>query len=168
MKRYASIIALFCAPLLFSSHHMLGEETPTTTESQETTPKVQLKEPFNRMTPNELSNTGIQKLSSGEQEALVKWWNFHKNPAHQHNITKEVTISTIDAEGKHLELSDGSKITFCSSVRKKVARWVVGDTLGLGEVGKRGSITLYHMASGQKVKGKREQAPQQKAEKNKS
>jgi hypothetical protein len=161
MKKYFTIAVLLCAPLLFPIYHVTGEETPVAqnkegkTESQSSN----LKEPFCRMTPAEQTSSGIQKLNLSEQEALINWWNHHKPSSHQHNITKEVTISSISNEGKNMILSDGSKISFTSSMRKKVGRWVVGDKLGLGEPGKRGSVSIYHIASGQKVKAKREQAP---------
>jgi hypothetical protein len=161
MKKYVAIVSLLCAPLLFSSQHAFGEETPATPskESQAAT----LKEPFCRMTPSEQTSSGIQKLSAGEQDALIKWWSQHKTSSHQHNITKEVSIASIANESKNMVLSDGSKISFTSSMRKKVSRWVVGDKIGLGEAGKRGSVSIYHIASGQKVKAKREQAPKQES-----
>jgi hypothetical protein len=161
MKRYAIVIAACCAPL-FVSNYALGADASQKEEVQAEAPKVQLREPFNRMTPTEVTNTGIGKLSAGEQDALATWWNQHKGLSHPHKITKEVTISSIPEEGKVIELSDGSKISFSSSNHKKVSRWAVGDVIGIGESGRRGAITLYHMSSGQKVKGKRDQAPQQK------
>jgi hypothetical protein len=166
MRRAAVFIALLCAPL-FSTPFMLGDEAPAR-DSKESAPKVILKEPFSRMTPTDLVNTGIQKLSSGEQEALVKWWNQRRFSTSQHHITKEASITSIADGGKYIMLSDGTKISFSSSCRKKIGRWAVDDVIGLGEPGKRGSVTLYHMANGQKVKGKREQAPQKKDSTDKS
>ena len=158
MRRYIALIALLCAPMMISSGYALGNDDA----QKEENPKVELKDPFNKMTPTERLNTGIEKLSAGEQEALRSWWNQHKGSSHEHHITKEVTLTAIADEGKHIELSDGSKISFSSSCRKKVHRWAVGDAIGIGESGRRGAITLYHMPSGQKVRGKRDQAPQQK------
>ena len=158
MKNHLLIAALFCVPA-FSS--LLLSDEPVKENKEETT-KVQLADPFNKMTPAEASDTGIQKLSMAEQKSLASWWNRQKNSFHHHSITKEVAIATIADEGKQIILDDGSKLSFSSSARKKVGRWVVGDKLGLGEHGKRGSVNVYHMASGQKIKAKREQAPQQK------
>ena len=162
MKKYIFIVTLLCAPCLFSSSTVVAEETAAPSkETKAESPKTNLKEPFCKMTPAEQTSTGIQKLTSSEQDSLVKWWSQHKSSSHQHNITKEVTIATISGEGKNMTLSDGSRISFGSSARKKVGRWVVGDKLGLGDPGKKGSVSIYHMASGQKVKAKREQAPKQ-------
>lgn len=162
MKKYLSLAALVCMPLLFSSQALLGTETPAPVKETSTSEpqKPQLKEPFSRMTPAEMASTGIQKLTSTEQEALAKWWYQHKISSHQHAIAKEVSITSIASDGKTMVLSDGSKISFGASARKKVMRWSVGDKLGLGEPGKRGAVAIYHLASGQKVNGKREQAPQ--------
>ena len=157
MKKHFLIAALLCLPA-FSSP-ILGDEPANKDEPA----KVQLADPFNKMTPGEASDTGIQKLSMAEQKSLASWWNRLKTSSHHHSITKEVTIASIADEGKHIVLDDGSKLSLASSARKKVSRWVVGDKLGLGENGKRGSVTIYHMASGQKIKAKREQAPQQKS-----
>lgn len=156
MKNRFLIAALLCLPA-FSSP-VLGDEPVNKDESA----KVQLADPFNKMNPGEISDTGIQKLSMAEQKSLASWWSRQKTASHHNSITKEVTIASIADEGKHIVLDDGSKLSFSSSARKKVGRWAVGDKLGLGQPGKRGSVTIYHMASGQKVKAKREQAPQQK------
>ena len=161
MKKLVSLATLLCMPFLLSSQSLLCDETPATSkDASSDSAKAQLKEPFSKMTSAEMTSTGIQKLSPAEQEALAKWWCQHKSSSHQHHISKEVTITSIANEGKNMILSDGSKISFAASARKKVSRWVVGEKLGLGEPGKRGSVSIYHMASGQKVKGKREQAPQ--------
>lgn len=162
MKKLVSLVALLCLPYVLSSQNLIGNETPATQgkETPSESAKASLKEPFQKMTSAEISNTGIQKLTPSEQEALVKWWGQHKSSSHQHHISKEVSITSIANDGKNMILSDGSKISFSSSAHKKVSRWVVGDKLGLGDPGKRGSVAVYHMASGQKVKGKREQAPQ--------
>jgi hypothetical protein len=161
MKKNISLIAFLCMPLMLSSQNLSAAESPVGPSATTVEPsKVQMKEPFQRMTPGEMASTGIQKLSPTEQDALATWWNQHKTSSHQHHITKEVSITSIANEGKNVVLSDGSKISFSSSVRKKVSRWALGDKLGLGEAGKRGSVTVYHIASGQKVKAKREQAPQ--------
>ncbi len=161
MKQYIRIVSLLCAPLLFSSQQIMSEEAPAAPSQEVKADVSSLKEPFCKMTPSEQTRTGIQKLSPAEQEALAAWWCQHKTTSHQHNITKEVAITSIASDGKNMILSDGSKISFSSSMRKKVARWAVGDKLGFGDTGKRGSVTVYHMASGQKVKAKREQAPTQ-------
>lgn len=164
MKKFSSFVMFLCLPLFFSAVHMTGEERATAqpheTQSDEA---AALKEPFCRMTPGERMSTGIHKLTPSEQEALITWWSHQKSTSHQHSISKEVTISSISNADRSMALSDGSKISFSKSVYKKVARWVVGDTLGFGDSGKRGSVTIYHMASGQKVKAKREQAPKQAA-----
>jgi hypothetical protein len=157
MKNYLLVAALVCVPALSSP--LFGDEPA----NKEETAKVQLAEPFNAMTPGDLSDTGIQKLSMAEQKSLASWWNRLKTSSHHHSITKEVTISSITDDGKHIVLDDGSKLTLTSPTHKKLGRWAVGDKLGLGEPKKRGSVTVYHMASGQKVKAKREQAPVQKA-----
>lgn len=158
MKKSLFLGSLLCLPFLSCS--LCADEAPTPTKEE--APKVRLAESFAKMTAGELIDTGVQKLSLAEQNALVSWWNKSKASSHHYSITKEVTITSIAEEGKHIILSDGSKLSLNSSSRKKIARWSVGDTLGLGEAGKRGSLTVYHMASGQKVKAKREQAPQQK------
>jgi hypothetical protein len=158
MKKRFLIATLLCLPV-FSSP-LLGDEAAAATEEPA---KVQLADPFNKMTTGELSDTGIQKLSVAEQKSLASWWNRLKSSSHHHSITAELSISSIADEGKHIVLDDGSKLSLSSSARKKVSRWAVGDKLGLGEHGKRGSVSIYHMASGQKVKAKREQAPQQKS-----
>ena len=119
--------------------------------------KVQLAEPFSKMSPAELSDTGIQKLSVAEQKSLSAWWNRLALSSH-HSISNEVSISSIADGGKHIILDDGSKLTLDSSARKSVGQWAVGDMLGLGEQGRRGAISVYHMTSGQKIKAKREQA----------
>ncbi len=161
MKKLTPIVAL-CMSLLLSSTYMAGEESVHASSKEikaETAASV--REPFSRMSPTELTSTGIQKLSLNEQEALVAWWGQHKNSSHQHTISKEVSISSIGADTKSMIVSDGSKISFNKSMWKKVVRWAVGDKIGFGDSGKRGSVTIYHMASGQKVKAKREQAPKQ-------
>ena len=156
MKNHFLITVVLCSLPALS---LVGDDAPVT----EAPVKVQLADPFSKMSPAELSDTGIQKLSMAEQKSLASWWNHLKvSSSHHHSITKEVAISSISDEGKHIVLDDGSKLSLDSSARKKVGRWAVGDTLGLGEPGKRGSVSVYHMASGQKIKAKREQAPQQK------
>lgn len=118
-----------------------------------------LKSPFNMMTPSEQTETGIKKLSGGEQEALANWWAKQKNHP-QVKIVKEVTLSAIQDDGKYIVLSDGTRLSISKSNRKKIAKWVVGDKIGIGEPGRRGSLTLYHMATGHKVKATRDQAPE--------
>ena len=157
MKNRFLIAALLCLPAF--STPVFSDEPANKDESV----KVQLADPFNKMTPGEVSDTGIQKLSMAEQKSLTSWWNRQKTTSHHHSITKEVTIASIADEGKHIVLDDGSKLSLSSSAKKKVSRWAVGDKLGLGEHGKRGSVNVYHMTSGQKIKAKREQAPQQKS-----
>jgi hypothetical protein len=123
-------------------------------------PKQELKEPFNVMTSTEQTETGINKLSPAEQNALAQWWNRKKN-APSKDITKELTLSEITDGGKTLVLSDGAKLYLSSSVKKKIAKWNVGDKIGIGASGRKGSLTIYHMATGRKIKVKREQAPRQ-------
>ena len=156
MKNSLLIAALVCVSALSSP--LVGDEST----NKEEPAKVQLADPFNKMTSGDLSDTGIQKLSMAEQKSLASWWNRLKTSSHHHSITKEVAIASIADGGKHIVLDDGSKLSLSSSTNKKVSCWAVGDKIGLGEPKKRGSVTVYHMASGQKVKAKREQAPQQK------
>ena len=154
MKNRFFITAVLCSlPVLC----LFGDEPVASAEPV----KVQLADPFNKMSPSEVSDTGIQKLSLAEQKALTSWWNHLKVSPHHRSVTKEVAITSISDDGKRIVLDDGSKLTLSSSTKKKVGKWAVGDTLGLGDPGKRGSVTIYHMASGQKIKAKREQAPQQ-------
>jgi hypothetical protein len=121
-------------------------------------PKQELKEPFNSMTPTEQTETGIKKLSTAEQEALSHWWK-RKKAAPSSDVSKEVTLSEILDNGKCIVLSDGTKLYLSSSVKKKISKWKVGDKIGIGEPGHRGSLTIYHLATGRKVKVKRDQAP---------
>jgi hypothetical protein len=137
-------------------------ETKTESPAQ----KEELKSPFNVMTPSEQTETGVKKLSGSEQEALVKWWAKQKNHP-QLQISKEVTLTAIQDDGKYIVLSDGTRLSVAKSTRKKIAKWVVGDKIGIGEAGRRGALTLYHMATGHKVKVKRDQAPEKSSEKHK-
>ena len=155
MNHYILATIVVCSLPVFA----LADDAPAVKEEPV---KVQLAEPFSKMSPNELSDTGVQKLSLAEQKSLASWWNRFKTSSHHHSITKELAIASVSDEGKRFVLDDGSKLILSSSERKKVGRWSVGDILGLGEPKKRGSVNVYHMASGQKVKAKREQAPQQK------
>jgi hypothetical protein len=123
--------------------------------------KQELRAPFHAMTTEDQEKTGIRKLTPKEQDALVSWWNLRKSIPTQ-DISQEFTIAEIQDGGKSITLNEGSKISFASSERKKTSKWVVGDTVGIMRTGRKGSLTLYHVASGQKVKGKREQAPQNK------
>ena len=156
-------LALFILPLCLTLP-LVGDDGATP-KKEETTeqPKLELKAPFTLMTPAEQAETGITKLTPAEQEALVKWWHKQRCAPDRHTITKEVTIASIQDEGKRLTFDDGTSVTLCSSYRKKTARWAVGDKIGFGEPGKRGSVSLYHMATGQKVKAKRDQAPEDKS-----
>lgn len=159
MRKFLALFTLLVSPFCCTAP-LVGEDAPAPKKEQQgEAPKVELKAPFHLMTPAEQTETGIKKLTPDEQNALAKWWQKQKCSADRHTITKEVSISAIQDEGKRLAFDDGTTATLSSSARKKSARWAVGDKIGYGELGKRGSITLYHMASGQKVKGKREQAP---------
>jgi len=119
-----------------------------------------LQEPFIAMTKAEQKATGIAKLNADEQVALVKWMKEYKEqPAPNSASPKEVTISEILDGGKIMVFSDGTKLTFDSSARKKLKNWAVGDKIGLGAPGRRGGLSIYHISTGIKVKGFREQAP---------
>jgi hypothetical protein len=141
-------------------------DTPEAKTEQPAAPKVELKAPFNMMTPAEQTSTGINKLSGPEQEALGQWWAKQKNHP-QLQIAKEVTLTAVQDDGKYIVLSDGTRLTLAKSYRKKVAKWIVGDKIGIGEAGRRGAVTLYHMPTGHKIKAKRDQAPEKKSEKHK-
>lgn len=130
-------------------------EVPSTT----TIVKYELKAPFNSMTTAEAAETGIQKLSPSEQESLFSWFNKQKHHP-KLSVSKEVSLTAIQENGKYLVLSDGTRLSLCKSSRKRISKWTVGDKIGIGESGRRGSLTIYHMATGQKVKVTRDQTPE--------
>ena len=150
---------ILCAALSFYAPVAFSSETPQQKVDQSETKKVELKGLFSTMTQEEQTVTGVTKLSSSEQEALIKWWTNQKNhPRLQ--ISKEVTLSAIQDDGKYIVLSDGTRLSLTKSFRKKVSKWAVGDKIGIGELGRRGTLTIYHMATGRKIKAHREQAPE--------
>lgn len=163
MKKY--ILPCIVSGLLMTTAYAeeVASKPAETTPQQEApqkkeTSQQELRAPFCAMTPEDREKTGITKLTAKEQDALVNWWNLRKSiPSHA--ISQEFTISEIKENGKSIVLSDGSRISFASSERKKTSKWAVGDAVGTMASGRKGSLTLYHMASGQKVKGKRDQAP---------
>lgn len=158
MNKFLTLMAVVCSPLVLSPS-VYGDEPSTKKEEKSDQPKEELHSPFNMMSPEEQKQTGIKKLSGSEQDALCTWMQKQKTAATHHPISKEVTITSIMDEGKRMMLSDGTAIGFSSSARKKTTHWAVGDKLGIGSNGRKGSLTLYHLASGQKVKAKRDQAP---------
>lgn len=136
-------------------------ETPASTAAPA---RYELRAPYNSMTTVEAAETGIQKLSPSEQEALSSW--FCKQKHHPKlSVSKEVPLTAIQESGKYLVLGDGTRLSLSKSSRKKISKWSVGDKIGIGESGRRGSLTIYHMATGQKVKVTRDQTPEKKSEK---
>ncbi len=156
MKKLALVIVLLFGSGLAFKTHLNAEDSNAQPKNEA---KAALRDPFSSMSGVEQSKSGIAKLTPEEQEVLAKWWYQHKASPHRQHVNKEVTITDIQDGGKRITFSDGSILSFSSSKRKKTSLWAVGDTVGVGENGKRGSVVLYHMASGTKVKGRREQSP---------
>jgi hypothetical protein len=156
MKKLAMVVVLLIGSALGCTASLQAEDASTQSKSEA---KMALKDPFSSMTSAELTKTGIAKLTLEEQEALTKWWYQHKASPHRQHVNKEVTVTAMRDDGKYVTFSDGSTLSFSSDKRKKTSQWAVGDTIGIGENGRKGAVTLYHMASGAKVKGKREQSP---------
>jgi hypothetical protein len=152
MKKLVFLAAVVFTQTVAFSSSVTAAESVASSEKKSTT---LMKDPFCTMSPEELAKTGIAKLTPDEQEALTKWWYQHKASPHKQHIVNEVTVSSIQEGGKFIALSDGETLSFSASKRKKTSLWEVGDTIGIGEGGKKGAVTLYHMASGAKVKGKR-------------
>jgi hypothetical protein len=120
----------------------------------------ELKEPFNSMSVEEQKETGIAKLTSIEQSALIRWLEGDTAKKEEsNNDAQEVTITEIQEGGKVVFFSDGMKLTFDLAGRKKTKNWEVGDKIGIGGTGRRGALNVYHLATGAKVKGHRDQAP---------
>lgn len=155
---------ILCVSMCFMSSIVLSEEDFSQKTEQPAPPKDVPKAPFNLMTQAEQAATGIKKLTQSEQEALIKWWTEQKNHPQPH-ISKEVSLSAVQEEGKYLVLSDGTRLSLAKSNRKKIKKWAVGDKIGIGEPGRRGTLTIYHMATGRKVKARRDQAPEKSSEK---
>jgi hypothetical protein len=163
MKKLALIVVLFFGSGLAFTPHVHAEDSNALPKSEA---KVPLKDPFSSMSSDEQAKAGIAKLTPEEQEFLAKWWYQHKASPHRQHIHKEITITAIQDGGKLVTFSDGSTLSFSSSKCKKTSLWAVGDTVGIGGHGKKGAVILYHMASGTKVKGKREQSPKHADKKN--
>lgn len=168
MKKYLFItIALsFISVGAFCNEEQVQKTEQASTKIEKTAPKEELSSPFNIMTLAEQTETGIKKLSTAEQEALAKWWEKQKNHPRL-NISKEETLTAMQDHGKYIVLSDGTRLSLNKSDRKKVSKWNIGDKIGIGEAGRRGALTIYHMPTGQKVKAKRDQAPEKTSEKSK-
>jgi len=120
----------------------------------------ELKEPFNSMSVEEQKETGIAKLTSTEQSALIRWLEGDKAKKEESKSdAQEVAITEIHDGGKVVFFSDGMKLTFDPAGRKKTKNWEVGDKIAIGGTGRRGALNVYHLATGAKVKGHRDQAP---------
>lgn len=126
---------------------------------EKSTPEIPLQAPFHLMSLTERTKTGIEKLNASEQEALTKWWYQQKANPFKQNISRHVTITAIEQQGKCVVFDDGSRMIFTPSKQKKTVLWAIGDSIGIGDVGKKGAITLYHIPSGTRVKGKKDQSP---------
>jgi len=149
---------LFLLALLIGSVGVYAEDSA---EKQQKKPVYQeLKEPFNSMNIQEQKETGVAKLTSKEQTALIKWLESDKSKKEESNSdAQEVSIVEIQEGGKIVFFSDGTKLTFDPQGRKKTKNWVEGDKIAIGGTGRRGALNVYHLATGAKVKGHRDQAP---------
>jgi len=132
------------------------------TQVQETKPVYEeLKAPFNSMSLQEQRETGVAKLTGNEQSALIAWLEGDKTKQEEESNdgAQKVIITEILDGGKVIFFSDGTELSFDSSGRKKTKGWKVGDEIGIGGTGRRGGLNIYHLSSGVKVKGYRDQAP---------
>ncbi len=154
--RHLLILALLSSSALFC----VEEENQT----QKKSVSQELKEPVSSMSTEEQKETGVAKLTSTEQSDLISCPKGDKSKKEESNSdAQEVTITEIQGSGKVIFFSDGMKLTFDPAGRKKTKNWEVGDKIGIGGTGRRGALNVYHLATGIKVKGYREQAPTEEA-----
>jgi len=114
---------------------------------------------FELMNTQEAKTTGITKLSLHEQHQLISWWNNRKAFLNNRILQQARIIEILD-EGKYVILEDDTKLYFSKDERQKTSLWQVDETIGIGIRGRRGTLTVYHIPTGRRLKARRDQSPQ--------
>jgi len=98
-----------------------------------------------------------KKVSEASQTTTPTQKNKKKSSSKQPSKgAEEVTLIKIENNGKSLILSNGQTVFIDEASKKKTKTWSEGDKLGFDNTSKKGSIILYHLASGTKAKAAKE------------
>ena len=107
--------------------------------------------PFNTMSENETTTTGLKKLTPDEQATLLDWI---RNRDMSLKAPLKTTVAQVKDSGKTLELANGQIFSINSSGKKKVAQWSENSSVEVYETTKSNSYMVKNTQTGDMVKAK--------------